>query len=103
VSVTPYGHGNLGDRGREIPPIVSDNEGLRWATRRRRTLVIIDEPERRPSLELICLDDSALKKEIAFQDDDAVNGYLSTEAVERLLRLIELVKETYTDLEKPGP
>jgi hypothetical protein len=40
--------------------IFEDEEGLRWTTRRSRAIVVVTEAEVRPSLELVCLDDSAL-------------------------------------------
>jgi len=80
-------------------PIVQDREGLRWATKRQKiTLVTNETSEERPSLELICLDDSALKKEIAFDDENVINEYLAIGAEGKLLTLIDLVKNTYVEL-----
>lgn len=92
---------NTPDEEHVAPPIVSDDEGLRWATKRGQTFVINESPEQRPSLDLVCLDDSALKTEIAFQDDNAIDQYLAAGREEKLRELILLVKGTYVDLPPP--
>lgn len=85
---------NVPDEQDVRPPIVIDSDGLRWATKRRQTVVVNAEPEVRPCLELVCLYDSALRKEIVFPDDEAIERFLTADAEERLRSLIQLLKQT---------
>ncbi len=85
---------NVPDSG-ESPnrqPIV-DADGLRWVVRKLPS----NKEGAKPTLEVACLDDSALRRQILLQDDDtsdnlnAMTGHLGE------LALVESVKKTFLE------
>lgn len=88
---------NAPDEQAVVGPILVDDEGLRWVKRRSSAIVVSMEREARPSLELMCLDDSALYKEVAFTDVVVMDQYLTSPSEEGLRSLIQMVKEHYIE------
>jgi len=76
-------------------PVHNDSEGLRWVIREHRTS---SQPAVH-SIEVLCLDDSALRKdillsaEVVFTDLKTLTGDMGPDAI------IEIVKRTFRDYE----
>lgn len=78
--------------------MIEDGDGLNWAVRPTNVLRVIDgEPTHMPALELICLDDSALRDQIVFESEATLTDYLEAHGDEGKRELIEHVKGLYRD------
>lgn len=77
---------------------LTDNEGLKWAFRRIETVRVTDTgPETWPAVELICLDDSALRKEVILDDETTFGDMLTAWGQEGIQALVDAVKELYLE------
>lgn len=84
-------------------PQVEDDEDLRWAYRKTRTVSVEDgAPGLKDGLELLCLDDSALKGVIPFKDADTRADFLAMHGGEGVRELVKLLKSTYLERSEPG-
>lgn len=80
---------------------LADDEGLEW-TFRQVQAVRADangRPQHVPAVELICLDDSALRKEVLLQDSDTLDNLLRTHGTAGVGELIIAVKSTFREYE----
>lgn len=77
-----------------------DDEGLEWViqptTAVRRTAA---GPQKLPAVEVICLDDSALRKEILLKDENTYIYAQQESAMDIDQGLVSVVKSTYEELD----
>ncbi len=81
-----------------------DDEGLRWAVRETQSIVAntSGHPELYPAVELVCLDDSALKKEIRLASATTFHDFKTQFGDYGVSELIKVVKSTFRELEERG-
>lgn len=78
--------------------MIEDRDGLTWATRRTEVLRVVNEElTTLPALELICLDDSAMRDEIAFDSEVTLSDYLTAYGDEGIRELIAAVTEDFRE------
>lgn len=81
------------------PPAVVDDEGLRWVVRQSRAVRLEEGvPVDRPALELICLDDSALRKEVLGADEVTLDAFVRSHGALGLGAVVAAIKSTFLDL-----
>ncbi len=94
LTMHPY-NAPPGDEFRHVKPFI-DNDGLRWVI--RRTTAVRRSPagvETKPAVEVICLDDSALRKEVLLQDEGTYNDATAFAVGDIDEGLVEAVKSTF--------
>ncbi len=81
------------------PAIYKDDENLRWAARPTRTIQLNEAGKPLPSdgVEFICLDDSALRKEVLLAGGQSVNAFLSAVLQYDLAAIVGGIKATFQD------
>jgi len=84
-------------------PLHVDDEGLRWAVRPMKAVGVTasGDTEVRSAIELVCLDDSALRKEIQLASGTNFEEFKAQYGEIGLRELIKAVKGTYLNYE-PG-
>ncbi|HEU4561577.1 MAG TPA: hypothetical protein VFS20_27375 [Longimicrobium sp.] len=81
-------------------PQFQDKDGLHWVYREVKQPIWTPQGgELRPALELICLDDSALRGEVVFNDSDTMYAYLTMHGDSGVRELVPLVTREFQELE----
>ncbi len=82
-------------------PVHIDDEGLRWAVRPTQVVSITasGSPDVQAAIELVCLDDSALRKEIHLSSPTDFQDFKAQYGDVGVGELIKAVKATYLDYE----
>lgn len=81
-------------------PQFEDKDGLHWVYREVKQPIWTPQGgELRPALELICLDDSALRGEVVFNDSDTMHAYLTMHGDPGVRELVPLVTREFQELE----
>ena len=84
-------------------PAVKDDEDLNWVVRPTQVVRIHEgKPEIHSGVEAICLDDSALRKEITLSPEDTFDDLMRVWGQEGLRALVEGVKSLYEELPDDG-
>lgn len=81
---------------------ITDGEGLRWIVRYKklpRQLQIVGQPD--ALLHVVCLDDSALRRDVFLQDSNVYSDLIDYVGDEAAMNVILAVKSTFEKLEAP--
>jgi hypothetical protein len=84
-------------------PKFVDEEGLNWTYRQVQTLRLdtAGHPVRLPAVELICLDDSALRKEVLLADGSVLDNFLAQYGSGAISELVTTVKSMFLQYTPP--
>lgn len=98
MKLRPYNAPHIGE-DLDVEPFV-DDEGLRWISRHTRSVRQSEEgPQSVPAIELICLDDSALRQVIYLQDEFTYRDAVQFGPGNIDEALVLAVKETFEDID----
>lgn len=83
------------------PAIFTDDEGLRWAARPTQTIRVDDggAPVTFEGIDFLCLDDSALRKEVSLPPGFSAASFRSKARPGDLARIVGAIKATYREYE----
>lgn len=99
LKLRPYNAPHIPEGALDVEPFV-DQEGLRWITRQTRSVRRTQEgAQPSPAVEVICLDDSALRKLIFLQDEATYQDAVQFGPADIDEALVRAVKDTFDDVD----
>jgi len=78
---------------------ITDEEGLRWVINKNRIQKVPEYLQPFSSMEFVCLDDSALRRNILFQDSNAYDRFAETRGSTGDEQLIKHIKSSFEEVE----